>query len=99
VSHLVTSDEGTLQVGGHAQQVGSWYTVALPWLTARAGRLTARRSGQLVDPPPARLAVATARQMVARERLAGAGRRLAPPGGGLRGVAAWVDWEWEVERI
>jgi hypothetical protein len=37
--------------------------------------------------------------MVARERLAGAGSRLEQQGGGLRGVAAWVDWEWEVERI
>jgi hypothetical protein len=35
---------------------------------------------------------------VAGERLAGADGRLEQQGG-LRGVAAWVDWEWEVERI
>jgi hypothetical protein len=36
---------------------------------------------------------------VVEERLAGTGGRLQQQGGGLRGVAAWVDWEWEVERI
>jgi hypothetical protein len=78
-------------VEGRAQQAGGRYTAAVPRLTAQAGWLTSRRSGQPVDLPPTRLAAATARQRVAGERLAGAGGRLEQQGGELRGVAAWVD--------
>jgi hypothetical protein len=95
--HTAVGSGSRRRVGGSALP---WWPPGTPLsyrgLPSRPAGKPPSAAAQAVDPPPARLAAATARLRVAGERLAGASGRLEHQG------AAWVDWNGSyqpVERI